>query len=146
MLNALNIALAHVRCMHANRAHLKNAELQPTHVRNSSPCLKAREDWVLKQFRRERFQEVKFVECANTLDLEALNTSQFRCVHPWVLPQHTNWPRLHYQFINGTMPPGKVSVHSKHRLAWQDMLDRGLQRALVVEDDGELINNFSALA
>lgn len=42
---------------------------------------------------------------------------------------------LNLLFMKRKMTPGEVSVYMGHRKIWQQMLDEGMQTALVVEDD-----------
>jgi GR25 family glycosyltransferase involved in LPS biosynthesis len=104
-----------------------------------SPKLSTRYDLVLKQLTLHKFGKVTFVECADRKDIEELSTYDFNCLHPW--QENTR-----YKYNTKQMPRGKVSPHSKHRIAWQDMVSKNISKALILEDDVILINNFQSLA
>ena len=94
-----------------------------------TPRLHVRRQRMLDQLRLVGASDITVVQCAERSDLSQLSGSEFRCLHP-------EYARTMFSSSNMTdMQNGTLSLATKHMLAYEDMLRRGLASAIVLEDD-----------
>jgi GR25 family glycosyltransferase involved in LPS biosynthesis len=64
------------------------------------------------------------------------------------LPPETVWqnyrPELHEPAYPFALKPGEIGCYLSHRSIWQEMVDKKIDRLLVVEDDIEFLPNFKS--
>ena len=110
--NFLPVYVAHARGLTKRRAHIE------------------------AQLRRVGAPDATFVMCGDVGVVNALDPALYGCLHPQYT--RTDWSRPGVT----RLPNGTLSLALKHRLAHADALRRGLNAALVLEDDAVLPPNF----
>jgi len=130
------VALTNRPCMqhHTFGSYVRGAEPHlPTYVVHS-PHLVHRRRSILENLERLAISSVTLVACANRDDINALHSAERACIY-----SSTFNP---FDKRNTILQNGTISLALKHKIAYADIVQRRIERALVLEDDAYLPMDF----
>ncbi|OCT85461.1 procollagen galactosyltransferase 2 [Xenopus laevis] len=90
--------------------------------------LKRRQDRRVRMLRSLYEQEIQ-VKIFDAVDGKALNTSQLKALKIEVIPGY------HDPYSGRTLTRGEIGCFLSHYYIWKEVVDRGLEKSLVIEDD-----------